>query len=384
MLKKHRSPKLAQLVRDQETFRSLSALVARGASPEELFDAFAERIGRLLPGEVVAMGRYGSERDLTPVASWAHGQPGSPAEARKVLSGAGCELVAPQANATSPGTASSRAARPAPGKCAAVSVPVELEGRPWGVIAACSVTGRALEPDAGARLGEFAELMATVISTAESRKALEASRSRIVTAADQARRSIERDLHDGAQQRLVSLALELRTVQASVPPEQGELRDRLSRVIDGIVGVLDDLREIAHGIHPAVLDAGGLAPAIKSLARRSAVPVKLLALADGRFPEPVEVAAYYVVSEALANVAKHSHASLAQIALQARGRELLVFVSDDGVGGADPAGGSGLVGLKDRVEALGGTLSVSSQPGTGTALRALLPVHDPPAVPGSR
>ena len=211
-----------------------------------------------------------------------------------------------------------------------------------------------LPPDTERRLAEFTELVATAIANAESRAELDASRARIVATADATRRRIERDLHDGAQQQLVSLALELRAAQAAAPPELAELRAELSRVVEGLTGVLDELREIALGIHPAILAEGGLEAALKTLARRSPIPVELDVQAEARLPEPVEVAAYYVVSEALTNAAKHARASVVHVDVQASDHVLRVAVSDDGVGGADPVGGSGLLGLKDRAEAIGG------------------------------
>jgi signal transduction histidine kinase len=216
--------------------------------------------------------------------------------------------------------------------------------------------------------------LASAIANSESRVALDASRARIVATADATRRRIERDLHDGAQQRLVSLALEVRAVQASVPPELGELRAELSRVAEGHAGVLEELREIAQGIHPAILVDDGLRPALRTLARRSPIPVELDVQAETRLPEQVEVAAYYVVSEALANVAKHACASVAQVAVEVRDGILRVAVHDDGLGGADQALGSGLLGLKDRAEAIGGKISLESPPGAGTSLLVELPV----------
>jgi signal transduction histidine kinase len=211
-------------------------------------------------------------------------------------------------------------------------------------------------------------------SLEQSRQELAASRARIVAAGDQARRRIERDLHDGTQQRLVSLVLDLRAAEAAVPPTQAELRGQLDRVADGLTGALDDLRELSRGIHPAILSEGGLTPALKALARRSAVPVELDVDVQERLPEPVEVAAYYVVSEALANAAKYAQASVTQVRAEARDGHLHLSVRDDGVGGAAPELGSGLVGLADRVEALGGTISVESPAGQGTSLQIDLPI----------
>ena len=204
-----------------------------------------------------------------------------------------------------------------------------------------------------------------------------------MAAADETRRQIERDLHDGTQQQLVSLVLEMRAVQAAVPAELGELGSELARIARGLTGVFDRVREISHGIHPAVLSERGLQPALKALGRRSAVPVELDLRAGRRLPGPVEVAAYYVVSEALANAAKHAQASVVHVELDTPGATLRLTVHDDGIGGADPARGSGLVGLSDRIEALGGTLQLTSPAGDGTTLLIEIPVkgQDNPEAP---
>jgi signal transduction histidine kinase len=206
-----------------------------------------------------------------------------------------------------------------------------------------------------------------------SRAELAASRARIVTAADEARRRIERDLHDGVQQRLVSLVLAQRTMETMVPPGLPELRTRLADVADGLAAALTELQEISRGIHPAILTEGGLAHGLRALARRSVVPVQLDVRFTTRLPEPVEVAAYYVVSEALTNTAKHAHASSVHVALDIDSGVLELSIRDDGAGGADPTRGSGLIGLTDRVEALGGTLDVTSPAGQGTTLHVTLP-----------
>jgi signal transduction histidine kinase len=210
-------------------------------------------------------------------------------------------------------------------------------------------------------------------SLAASRAELIASRARIVRSADEARRRIERDLHDGIQQRLVSLALDLRAAQASVPAEDPELGAQMDRVVSGLGDALDELRETSRGIHPAALSEGGLGPALKVLARRCAIPVEVDLGLEERLPEPVEVAAYYVVSEALTNAAKHSRASLVRVGVQARDGRLYLLVRDNGVGGADPALGSGLIGLADRVQALDGRITSHSPTGEGTTLRIDLP-----------
>jgi signal transduction histidine kinase/PAS domain-containing protein len=208
-----------------------------------------------------------------------------------------------------------------------------------------------------------------------SRAELTASRARIVTAADETRRRIERDLHDGVQQRLVSLVLDQRRAATIVPPELGELQAQLSGVVDGLAGALEELQEISRGIHPAILARGGLVFALKALARRSAVPVKLEVRVETPLPEPVERAAYYIVSEALTNTAKYARASTVHVAVEARDGILGLSIRDDGCGGADPARGSGLIGLTDRVDALAGTIQVVSPIGAGTTLLITLPAE---------
>jgi signal transduction histidine kinase len=208
----------------------------------------------------------------------------------------------------------------------------------------------------------------------QAKAELIASRARIVSAEDAARRRLERNLHDGAQQRLVSLGLELRMAEASVPAERPDIKELLSHITSGLTGVSDDLREIARGLHPAVLSEGGLGPALKTLARRSSVPVNLEVTIDRRLPDSIEVAAYYVMAEALTNVAKHAQASEVTVGVKVQEDHLCLSIRDDGIGGANAATGSGLIGLKDRVEALGGHIQVSSPPGIGTSLQLTIPL----------
>ena len=279
------------------------------------------------------------------------------------------------------------AALSAAGIRSAVGSPIIVEDRLWGVMVAAA-RDEPLPVETEARLAGFTELVATAIANAESKAQLIVSRARIVATADATRHRIERDLHDGAQQRLISLALQLRVAQAAVPPEAGELAARLDSLVTEATSTLDELRELARGIHPVVLAEGGLAAALEVLARRSAVPVELDVRVVGRLPEQIEVAAYYLVSEALTNAAKHAHASVVHVEVDAvevdEGDGVLrVHVRDDGRGGANPAGGSGLVGLKDRIEALGGRLWLQSTPGAGTTVQATLPLHDP-SRPGLR
>jgi signal transduction histidine kinase len=256
-----------------------------------------------------------------------------------------------------------------------VGAPITVSGRLWGLAVVDSALPNPLPPDTEARISDFADLVATAIANAATRSELIASRARIVSAADDARRRLERDLHDGAQQRLVSLGIQLRMAEAGLPPELHALKNELSDLLSGLHGVVDDLRTISHGIHPAILSEGGLDPAVKTLARRSAVPVALDLATKQRLPDSVETAAYYVVAEALTNAAKHAHASEVKVSTTVDEENLNVLVHDNGIGGADPAKGSGLVGLIDRVEALGGHLQVMSPPGSGTLLEVGIPLH---------
>jgi signal transduction histidine kinase len=214
------------------------------------------------------------------------------------------------------------------------------------------------------------------ISNAHAGAQLTASRARVVAAADDARRRLERDLHDGIQQGLVSLALNLRVVESMVPAGLPRLRARISEIGDGLTRVLDELREISRGLHPAILSERGLESAVKALARRSAVPATLTVHAQRRLPERVEVAGYYLVAEALTNAAKHATAAIVHVDIDAADGCVRISIRDDGVGGADPVQGSGLLGLVDRVEALGGKLTITSPPGAGTSLLATIPLDD--------
>ena len=215
--------------------------------------------------------------------------------------------------------------------------------------------------------------MATSLANTQSRAELSASRARIIAAADQTRRRLERDLHDGIQQRLVALGLRAQMIQQMTPRPAASIQRELSLLADGLFTALDELREIAHGIHPAVLSEAGLGPALKALARRSAVPVEL-DLDLGSLPGPqAEAAAYYIASEALANTAKHAQATVIDLRVRGDDSALTLSVRDDGIGGADPSRGTGIIGLKDRVEALGGTISVRSPSGHGTTLHVRLP-----------
>jgi signal transduction histidine kinase len=373
---------LTRLVEEQTALRRVATLVAEGAPPASLFAVVAEEVARVVNVWAVSIARYEADGTATELASFSEGGELFPTGTRWLLDGT--NVLAHVRESGRPARIDdysdlegviARIARRT-GIGSTVGIPIIVEGRRWGAMVVSSTELEPLPEDTEERLMDFTELVATAIANAESRAELNASRARIVATADATRRRIERDLHDGAQQRLVSLALEVRAAQAMVPPELGQLRAELSRVVEGQTSVLDELREIAHGIHPAILAEGGLGPALKTLARRSPIPVELDLRTELRLPEAVEVAAYYVVSEALTNAAKHARASTVHVAVEERAGMLRVSVRDDGDGGADPDRGSGLLGLKDRAEAIGGTMVLQSPHRGGTSLVVELPLGD--------
>jgi len=259
------------------------------------------------------------------------------------------------------------------GFTSSVAAPIFVEGRMWGAVAASSVDAEPLPEDAEERLGGFAELVGQAIANAEAREALAASRSRLVEAADAARRAIERDLHDGAQQRLVALGMRLRVARASVQNGSPEAEGLLTAAIDELNEATTELRELARGIHPAVLTDHGLGLAIAALANRSPLKVDVVAVPEERFAASVEAAAYFVVSEALTNSARYAGPCTVDVELKKEDGRLTVVVTDSGRGGAAQRSGSGLQGLADRVGAVRGTLSLTSPVGSGTTIRAEVP-----------
>jgi nitrate/nitrite-specific signal transduction histidine kinase len=261
-----------------------------------------------------------------------------------------------------------------------LGVPIVVDGSLWGVLCVATPELDRNPSETAERVGRFTELVATAVSNAAMRADLAASRARVIATADETRRRIERDLHDGAQQQLVTLALGLRSAEVRVPAGHEELRAEVGRFADRLTGVVEELREMSRGIHPAILTEGGLSPAVEALALRSPVPVELNVTCERRLAERIEVAAYYVVSEALTNAAKHARASRVLIDLQVVEGTLCLSIVDDGVGGADPSGGSGLIGLRDRVEALGGRIDVATPPGGGTRLDVEIPLLADPRI----
>ena len=369
------------LAREQAALRRVATLVASEHTPDDLFTALAEEVGVLFEVDGSAIVRYEADSSATVVAGWSDGAITIPLGEQFPLEGENlaCEVHRTGWARRKEGYEAAAGMIAATvrelGIRAAVASPIVVEGAVWGMIAVLSRNPEPLPLDTEARLAEFSRHAGIAVANDKSSSDLAESRARIVRAGDEARRRFERDLHDGAQQRLVSLGLELRTAEATLPPELGDLRGRLSRLGTGLNDVLDDLRELSRGIHPAVLSEDGLTPALSSLALRSAVPVDLrLDLGTERFEEPVEVAAYYVASEALTNTAKHAQASRAEVSARQREGWLELSVSDDGRGGAVASSGSGLTGLVDRVEAVGGTIRIESPPGLGTAVQVKLPI----------
>jgi signal transduction histidine kinase len=374
----------ARLSEEQSALRRVATLIAQAGPPSLVFEAVTREVGLLCDADLARMERYEADGTVTGVAVWGRVPVELAVGTRFSLDGLsiarGVKESGGPVRVDSFGQDAGAIAREARtvGIRSSVGCPIVVGGRLWGVIAASTRREDPFPPDTEAQIGRFTELVATAVANAEAHAELTASRARIVATADETRRRIERDLHDGAQQRLVSLALRLRTAAAVVPTELDEVHQELASAGTELDEILGDLRELSRGIHPAILSEGGLGPALRTLARRSAVPVELQMATEGRLPERIEVTAYYVVAEALTNVAKHAEASLVQVEVAATDGRVRLDIRDDGVGGADPVRGSGLVGLKDRVAATGGTLRVDSRPGQGTSLLVELPLDAGP------
>src|SRR6266536_5655924 len=373
---------LTHLLEEQAALRRVATLVARGVRPPEIFSAVAEEVGRLLGADNAVVVRFAPDGTSTVVVGVGEDLEKAPGGTRWDLNdyfattavwrtGRSARVDDDRWRSASGPVADGRRRMEIRSEAAS---PIIVEGRLWGAV--CASTKREpLPPNIEERITNFTELIATASGNAETRAELAASRTRIVAAADETRRRIERDLHDGTQQRLVSLGLELRLAQSTVPPDVPELRTEIGRVADELNEVVDDLREISRGIHPAILSEGGLGPALRTLARRAAIAVELDVAAVARLPEPIEVAAYYVVSEAITNTTRHASASVVHVSGEERDGSFHLSIRDDGVGGADPARGSGLIGLRDRAEALGGSIKVSSPAGEGTLILVELPLR---------
>ena len=364
---------------EHAALRRVATLVACGAPSERVFAAVTEEVGRLLGVDRTSMWRYELNGTVTEVMVWrARAEPPDTGKPLRLGGHNAATLVRETgrpvridsySDATGPGAEFARAR----GFGSSVAAPIKVDGRVWGMMIALAKTEQP-PADTEERLTQFTELVATAIANAEARAELTASRGRVIAAGDEARRRLERDLHDGVQQRLVSLSLELRRAQLAVPETLPDVRASLARAADALRDVVAEVQEISRGIHPAILSKGGLAPALRALGRRAAIPIEVSLQGDGRLPEHVEVAAYYVVAEAVANVIKHAHATAAVVSIGIERGALRIEVRDDGVGGADPRRGSGLLGLIDRIEALGGKIRITSPSGGGTTVHVTLPL----------
>jgi signal transduction histidine kinase len=369
------------LLAEQAALRRVATLVAGASDPRQIFATVTEEVGRLLGAHTANMVRYRHDGTADVIGGW--NEPGVPSVqvgARLQLDGDTlapkiCRSGQPERVDDYDGITGSLAERlRALGIRSGVGAPIVFNGELWGAVVISSVEVRAFPTGDEHRVAGFTELVAQALANAEAREQLTASRARVVAAGDAERRRLERNLHDGAQQRFVGVALSLRLLDRLIDDDQAQAHAALSSVVKELTQGLAELRELARGLHPAVLTDHGLQAAVAAVAQRAPLPVELTFDPGERPSEAVEVAAYYVVSEALTNVAKYAAATEARVEVRRLGDRLVVVVSDDGAGGADMRGGSGLRGLEDRVEALGGRLHVRSLPGEGTSVRADLPL----------
>ena len=370
------------LVLEHAALRRVATLVAQGPAPDEVFAAVTRETGELLGAQRTTLLRVESPERALVVIGWSRGSaPPVPAGHRAIIDGRG--ILGRMLRSPRPirvddfdevgGEVAALMRRL--GIRAAAAGPIVLGGRLWGALTAAWPAGASMPAGAEDRVAAFAELVSLAIENAEARQELAASRARLVGAADEARRRIERDLHDGAQQRFVAAALELTVLDRRLDRDPESARAALARVREHLDGGLSELRDLARGIHPAVLTDRGLEAALEGLVQRSPVPVDVVIAVPDRLDPAIEATVYFVVSEALTNVAKYAEADTVAVELTSTGGEVVVTITDDGVGGADPTQGSGLQGLVDRVQAIGGRLDVGSAADRGTRLRAELPTN---------
>jgi signal transduction histidine kinase len=374
---------LDRLLLEQGALRRVATLVAEGAEPARIFELVTREVGLLCGADLARLERYESDTEVAAIAAWSRDQrPGLATGRRFELRGP--SIAAGVLDEPGPfrvdsfvGTDGAIAAEAqALGIRSSVGCPVVVEGRLWGVIAASSKREGAFPPETELQIGEFTDLVATAIANADSRAELIASRARIVAAADEARRRIRRDLHDGGQQRLVHALITMKLARRSLEEGDAKTEELIDEALEHTEGAVEALRELSHGILPSVLTRGGLHAGLEAAVARMALPVDV-DVGEERFPPGIEATAYFVVGEALTNVVKHSGAERAEVSARAAEGMLRVEIRDDGVGGATPAGGSGLVGLRDRVAALAGTFEIESPPGGGTRIVMMLPVPGP-------
>jgi signal transduction histidine kinase len=370
---------LTRLAEEQAALRRVATLVARGAAPDEVFAAVTEEVGRLLSVDYAHLGRYEPDHTVTFLAASGRIDGVLPAGTRLKLGEKNVSTLVFEtrraaridsyADAGGPPAVAARER----GVRSSVGTPIIVEDSLWGVMVVGSSREPPLPVDTEARLASFTELVATAIANAESRAELTGSRARIVAAADESRRRIERDLHDGAQQRLVHAVIVLKLALRALANGDSNPGELVAEALRQAEQANSELRELAHGILPAALTRGGLRAGVEALVARVSLPVSVDVSVE-RVPAGVEATAYFVISEALTNVIKHARAGRASVMARVERGELRVEVRDDGVGGALGGHGTGLEGLEDRVAALDGLLVLDSAPGEGTRVCALLPV----------
>jgi PAS domain S-box-containing protein len=368
---------VGRLAQEQRALRRVATLVASEATPERVFMAVSEETARVLEVNASAVFRYEGDDTATVVGRHDRDGVGVFAVGDRIFADDNTAI----GRARDTGlparihdyfeidTEVARTMREV-GYRSTVAAPIFVSGIPWGAIAIAA--REPLPADSEARLMGFCELVSLAVASAQAREDLQSSRSRLVKTGDEQRRKLERNLHDGAQQRLVSLALTLRLARAKLESEPASLEPILAGAAQELDLALGELRELARGLHPAALTEQGLAPAVRALGERLPVEVEVDAL-DERLPDYLEAAAYYICSEALTNVAKHAHATHAYVTFHREPGVLRFEITDDGRGGADGRG-SGILGLRDRAESAGGTLFVISPPGKGTVVTATLPL----------
>jgi signal transduction histidine kinase len=369
-----------RLAEEQAALRRVATLVASSAQPKQVFQMVAEEAGRLLEARTAATVRFDPDSAVV-VGSWNDGEGAGIAVGTLVPYS---DPESPVYRATHEGGRiddyadvlgeAARLTRLA-GYRSAVMAPITAGGRLWGTLAVFSASADHFPPDAQQRLADFTNLVALALESAEAHDQLTASRARIVEASVAERRRLERNLHDGAQQRLVTLAVHLRIAQESLREDPAAAEAMLTSVGEDLKLALEELRELARGLHPAVLTDRGLEPALRSLANRAPFPVEIAGVPPLRLDEGVEAAVYFVVAETLTNAAKHANATEARVEISVTNEEVVVEIRDNGSGGASMDRGSGLRGLADRIEALGGELDLASPSGGGTVVRATLPVR---------
>jgi signal transduction histidine kinase len=370
-----------QLTAEQTALRRIATLVASEAASDRVFEQVTVEAARTLGANAASLARFDPDDTVTFIGAWSRsGTLAFPVGSSLSLDGSGVlEAVRatgePQRIHRHDDLGSPIVERMTSlGYDSATAAPIKLGGEVWGALVAAAARGARLPDNAERRLADFAELVAQALANADAYRKLADSRARIVEATDGERRRLERNLHDGAQQRLVSLALQLRLVKAAVPQDPAKADALLTGANDELDQALAELRELARGIHPGALSTQGLHPALNALADRAPVPVRVTHVPAERLPEPVEVAVYYLVAEATTNVAKYAQATHAEVSVERANGLVTVVVADDGIGGAEPGrSGTGLVGLTDRIEALGGRLHIESPPGGGTRLSAEIP-----------